>query len=527
MNSPTPPHHELVNFCLEPLACVHSTAVSADGYPLTNLISINPSVRAKGFRVERFIRPPLQLDFEFELPVNVACIIIEPELSAQSEMRLEVSASYHNSSTCTNLMKICPSVVIDESQAMLVLENKAFKKCDGKVFSISKTDLTSCRVEGSFTSQSVLRRLLGVGLSLKPLKYPNILTKLRQMSLLVTRITGPKPFALKNLEVWGSPSSSSALSQLNRLWSSLASAHRELSSAHSDRVKLYCSEASSPGHGPEPGKQDSLTSNDIHSSSADMHQSCCSYARYEKTLPSHERKCHKVECVRLAGEECDCEGVRVAVGRTVFGQADTVTQEVNHIKQVTSENKKSLKPQQSVVSLAHLRGCSHNIGECKQKPGSSGGRCHGPRRFLEGKNGSLPSAASLMECPTHNTDSDDDEDTSQSSCGLRLINSSKASIAPYQHKHKDEQKQNRRQQLLEGAQTPQPTPPPSGHCEVPSEFLDKITYDIMHVPMLLPSGHYVDQSTLERLADNDALYGRPPTDPFTGMCCGYWCTYIV
>ena len=47
-------------------------------------------------------------------------------------------------------------------------------------------------------------------------------------------------------------------------------------------------------------------------------------------------------------------------------------------------------------------------------------------------------------------------------------------------------------------------------------FLDALTFEMMTLPMLLPSGHYVDSSTLDKLAHTDALYGRPPTDPFTG-----------
>lgn len=52
---------------------------------------------------------------------------------------------------------------------------------------------------------------------------------------------------------------------------------------------------------------------------------------------------------------------------------------------------------------------------------------------------------------------------------------------------------------------------------VPSRLLDEITCDVMHIPMLLPSGHYVDQSTIAKLEEIDLLYGRRPCDPFTGV----------
>ena len=51
---------------------------------------------------------------------------------------------------------------------------------------------------------------------------------------------------------------------------------------------------------------------------------------------------------------------------------------------------------------------------------------------------------------------------------------------------------------------------------IPAQLLDEITFEVMALPMLLPSGHSVDQSTLEKLARADSACGRPPTDPFTG-----------
>ncbi|OWF55058.1 RING finger protein 37-like [Mizuhopecten yessoensis] len=53
--------------------------------------------------------------------------------------------------------------------------------------------------------------------------------------------------------------------------------------------------------------------------------------------------------------------------------------------------------------------------------------------------------------------------------------------------------------------------------EVPNDFIDKITWDIMTVPMLLPCGENIDQSTLEKHNSNEASWGRPPSDPYTGI----------
>ncbi|XP_072032767.1 RING finger protein 37-like [Amphiura filiformis] len=53
--------------------------------------------------------------------------------------------------------------------------------------------------------------------------------------------------------------------------------------------------------------------------------------------------------------------------------------------------------------------------------------------------------------------------------------------------------------------------------ECPEDFLDPITYQMMMLPVLLPSGHTVDRSTLDKHNKTEAIWGRPPNDPFTGV----------
>lgn len=53
--------------------------------------------------------------------------------------------------------------------------------------------------------------------------------------------------------------------------------------------------------------------------------------------------------------------------------------------------------------------------------------------------------------------------------------------------------------------------------DVPEEFLDPITLEIMTFPMILPSGKVVDQSTLDKCNQSEASWGRMPSDPFTGV----------
>lgn len=53
--------------------------------------------------------------------------------------------------------------------------------------------------------------------------------------------------------------------------------------------------------------------------------------------------------------------------------------------------------------------------------------------------------------------------------------------------------------------------------DVPSEFLDSITHEIMSLPMVLPSGNIVDQQTIEKWKNAQEIYGRTAVDPFTGI----------
>ncbi|XP_059142591.1 RING finger protein 37-like [Physella acuta] len=53
--------------------------------------------------------------------------------------------------------------------------------------------------------------------------------------------------------------------------------------------------------------------------------------------------------------------------------------------------------------------------------------------------------------------------------------------------------------------------------EIPEEFLDCLTWEVMTIPMLLPCGKNVDKSTIDRYIKDESYYGRKPRDPFTGV----------
>lgn len=52
---------------------------------------------------------------------------------------------------------------------------------------------------------------------------------------------------------------------------------------------------------------------------------------------------------------------------------------------------------------------------------------------------------------------------------------------------------------------------------IPEEFLDAITNDLLVMPFILPSGNVCDESTIEKHNKHEETYGRLPSDPFTGL----------
>lgn len=53
--------------------------------------------------------------------------------------------------------------------------------------------------------------------------------------------------------------------------------------------------------------------------------------------------------------------------------------------------------------------------------------------------------------------------------------------------------------------------------QIPEDFLDAITHELLTMPYILPSGAVVDETTLEKHKKNEESYGRLPSDPFTGV----------
>ncbi|KAG5841330.1 hypothetical protein ANANG_G00198390 [Anguilla anguilla] len=68
----------VVNLCLPHFeTSVHCNKLSADGYDVTNLLSGDPSVRGRGFKLEYFLRPPVQVTLRFPVQVEVCRVDVE------------------------------------------------------------------------------------------------------------------------------------------------------------------------------------------------------------------------------------------------------------------------------------------------------------------------------------------------------------------------------------------------------------------------------------------------------------------
>ncbi|XP_050303192.1 RING finger protein 37 [Anthonomus grandis grandis] len=52
---------------------------------------------------------------------------------------------------------------------------------------------------------------------------------------------------------------------------------------------------------------------------------------------------------------------------------------------------------------------------------------------------------------------------------------------------------------------------------IPRDFKDDLTFELMSIPYTLPSGNTIDLSTLEKHKESEVSLGRKPCDPFTGV----------
>lgn len=68
----------VVNLCLPHFSTtIHCNKLCADGYDVTNLVSADPALRRRGFKLEYFLRPPVQVTLKFGFQVELCRVDVE------------------------------------------------------------------------------------------------------------------------------------------------------------------------------------------------------------------------------------------------------------------------------------------------------------------------------------------------------------------------------------------------------------------------------------------------------------------
>ncbi|XP_029366826.1 RING finger protein 37 [Echeneis naucrates] len=88
----------VVDLCLPHFyTTVHCNKLCADGYDVTNLVSADPTLRRRGFKLEYFLRPPVQVTLKFGFQVELCRVDVElwpwGMDRGQACKRLEISTS--------------------------------------------------------------------------------------------------------------------------------------------------------------------------------------------------------------------------------------------------------------------------------------------------------------------------------------------------------------------------------------------------------------------------------------------------
>ena len=466
---------------------VECGCVCADEQSPHNLISTNPRLRTRGCRVEHFIRPPVHLEFQFSAPVHVACILVRPSLTENTEARIEIAGSLNLPNSEGHYYKPCGNSLIKGENSVLVFRNKVFERKFGEMKFAS---------ELSVLGSSVVSRLVCLQLIEQPMKHSHVLYTMKCLKLSVAYFTGHKPAAIQSLEVWGILSQScSALEKetAQRLIADLQ-AKPPFSNPLDCNMGVYNSHRQ---HKTNPLQINPLDHNSFESQiNSDEIHGTQSHGAQSHGAQSHE------------AQSC---------GTQSHGTGDFRT----HC---------TLSPCGYLMKYAHLEECcvrdqtgmeedSHMKGLTKRRRFLG---IHQPvSTQLASRN---PTRIPCIVLPPDNSepllDTQLDRGSNSNkphSIGSKLqavTSCSTASFgvpAPQQGEGKREALKSR------GAVTVDTCVRcPGGHDPIPEKFLDEITCDVMAVPMLLPSGHYVDKDTLDKLMHTDAIYGRTPSDPFTG-----------
>lgn len=503
---------QLINFCLEPFVQkVETSAICADGYSASNLTSTSTDLRSQGFRVEHFIRPPVQLEFHFRLPINTACIIVQPDIITNAEAKLEVYGSQIIASETRNQPqhRLCWNTTIKATRGQspaLVLRSKAFEKeCN-----VVKVSPEMFAILGSYQS-SILSNM---HLLEQPMKYSNVLGMLKYLKFVVTYCSGPRPVAIRSLEVWGLPSRVCGRADREAAEKAIHDLHvcppfASLSSC----VSLYGSHSKHEGITPEVD-----LATHIHGLNELLHQTVpskghCSYSPAQRDVFSA-----RVSSSKYADEN-------VVVMSTRGKLHDQTPRMKAHLSSANQEPPmESLEGHSGQLGMEekmHLVGsmvCKLSQSDCRRNPVKL--------RLPGGMKDALPvtkreeSVGATVSRNHSELQKTDPEVSAGTSTGRSILTAGSFSRLPVSFPSQSvsdrEALCKEREALL--SQTPLESAHPCKSCQphISDKFLDEITFEMMQIPMLLPSGHFVDRSTLDKLMHTDSTYGRMPCDPFTG-----------
>ena len=408
---------KLANFLLEQYVHrVTCSSVCADHYDATNLISNEPGAQNRGLRVEHFVRPPVSLEFHFKFPLNVACVLIRPNLADGAEMKVEMFAAF--SSDAAQSLRVCDSAVVKTGQCFLA-RNRAFERKSG-ISALEREEIIGSRLHGILST---------LKLTEQNLKLPHVLHRTRYLKVAITRLTGVKPLTLRGVEVWATTSDS--CSQRER---DIALKGTQQPLITIPRTGFYSS-----------GRE--RTEKETTSQSWSSPIGFCVAGVYSSGGMVNKRG------------DISSDDVGLASG---FGEGLSEIRRGGEPPQLKTAECGEISPHSTAAE-------SESFSE------------------LQTQRSRYPSP----NCLSHATAASTSHHT-------------KASTSSQPH--------------------PLPPPPPpdqvtsQGDHMIPDEFLDEITCELLVLPMLLPSGHCVDRSTLGKLAASDASFGRPPLDPFTGGC---------
>ena len=418
---------KLINFCQVSLTKhVECSSVCADDHHVDNLVvesgtsSFQSSPR--GFRVEHFVRPPVHLDFSFLAPIDVACVVVKPDLGDEDSaatFTVSATAGSRSHTRHEDLLTMGRGSVRGKG-ALLLMKNRVFeRRCGCSVDLGSFTGVVGSRLTGA-------DRAAGREPTEDSLK--DVCRNVRHLRLTVNYFSGPRPVSLELVEIWGKLGTSASEEDWQKALAALAKLEEKVPAVFTPREGVVLMYKADSRPTPECGLAD--------------------YHLCEKSI------CHSPCPLDGKGREGSVKAA--AFPLTVSGNESSELR----CSSTQWDQRNFCAPSQRVWS----QGALSKVGaECPTQQSSeelnfSGGPCSASSHGAGGRQSSSYG-------------------TRPNESGGRETNS----------------------------------------VSVPERFMDEITCEIMVLPMLLPSGHFVDRSTLDKLHTTDCVYGRPPSDPFTGV----------